>query len=80
MASPATTEGVEPSSSAGNSRPTTEATVMMPTVTPHSAGRIVAACSPSRDTGSAPIPVASAVPLAASASTRDLHFAYSIRP
>ena len=67
--SPAATAAADPSSRAGSSSPTIDATVISPTVSPQSAGRRVSACAPSRETGSAPSPVARAVPLAASAST-----------
>ena len=46
-----------------------DATVISPTVSPQSAGRSGVAWSPSRETGRAPNPVASAVPLPASASS-----------
>ena len=51
----------EPSSSAGSSSPTTDATAITPAAKPHSSGRRAAARSPSRKTGIAPSPVASAV-------------------
>ena len=61
------------SSSAGSSRPTTDATPIRPTVVPQRSGRSRTARSPSRNTGTAPRPVARAVALPASASTDDVH-------
>src|SRR5918995_454810 len=65
-ASPAETSPVPPSCRAGRSRPTKEATVIIPTVPPSSSGRSRwPASGPSMNTGIAPTPVARAVAVAA---------------
>src|SRR3954469_25914191 len=64
-AAPASTSRADPSSNAGTNRPSTAATVITPAARPISNGSTPRALEPRRNTGTAPTPVASAVPQAA---------------